>query len=239
MSNQVTISPPSSPRENPNKPRRLSKNHDFKIPEMPHRRKPKPTEAKVAGSEKPVTDHEIVVSTPLMRRVSDSVLTHRKPGNRQIIPYNGPVDFQQLVSVLSNQSTAVLQVNANTYNYYNYSAPAPADQHIPIPASPPVENKKRCPNFVSAFFHPAVLLTTVSGALTYVALQTELTHLRSLVKFLIEKEILGRTLYIFDTEIASISFFRFTVSALFIIGILSTCYICFREILRLLGIREY
>lgn len=135
-----------------------------------------------------------------------------------------------------------MQVHANTYNYHNYTVQqAPPEQHnISTHTSPlPVKDKKRCPGFVSAIFHPAVLLTTVSGSLAYLAFQTELNHLRSLVKFLIEKEILGRTLYIFDTEIASISFFRFTVSALFIIGIISTCYICFREILRFLGIREY
>lgn len=100
MSNQTIASPPSSPRENPNRPRKLSKNHYFKVPEMPHRPSRKPTKAKAADGEKPVTDHEIVVSTPLMRRVSDSILTHRRPenpGNRQIIPYKGPIDLQQVM----------------------------------------------------------------------------------------------------------------------------------------------
>ena len=82
------------------------------------------------------------------------------------------------------------------------------------------------------------IFTIGSAWFIYLTFQSELVHVRNLVRQLIQMEILGRTIAIFDTEALALGAVRGLGLMGVVMGIIATCFVCYREILRCLGIRE-
>lgn len=222
----------------------VNRKDTFKVPEIPAPRRSKTTTTETPLSPRIVEQEPqqgVVVTTSLHRRLSDSALTQRRhhPNGQQILPFTQPMDFQQLVAALAQSNVTVkFQSVTTNNNYYQQPATETAVVHVVQTPEQPKPPKRCCSRLVSGLFHPAPVFTIGSALFIYLTFQSELVHVRNLVRQLIQMEILGRTIAIFDTEALALGAVRGLGLMGLIMGIIATCFVCYREILRCLGIRE-
>lgn len=228
-------------------PKRKLSNNQFAVPEMPAPRRHKPAPKVEKVQEQPsLAGHEIVVSTPLQRRVSDSDIIPFRAGrnyNRQIILPDGSIDLNQIASLLENQRNKItLNITTNTHNHYHpgTGAPAPVTQPdiIPIEKIRVKSIKERCRDCILGFFHPALVLTFATGGFIAISNYSELSFIKQPIKMLIEAKILQENYHVFHTESMFPAFIYIIAWMLFCLAILSSLCVCCRGALRGLGLKE-